>query len=170
MATGLDAETDGQIHRRRPNALPACRDRIELYVQPLPLRLLSKKLKESGCTVGSGYLVDMGWWYIETFRLGAFSMPWSEGYLFASSLHAGSGQMLQIRHEMFRAGLRHTPATSESSFSGRGKVMMYVMAHWPGQAPRVWKRQFYTAIMHGVQLFDLYQLSSSYGTTENWVG
>eukprot|EP01045_Picozoa_sp_COSAG04_P001491 COSAG04_NODE_50_length_31170_cov_2.965080_22_plen_45_part_00 len=44
------------------------------------------------------------------------------------------------------------------------------MAHWPGQAPRVWKRQFYTAIMHGVQLFDLYQLSSSYGTTENWVG
>jgi len=123
MAAGLDAAADGQIHRRCPNALPACRDRIELYVQPLPLRLLSK-LKESGCTVGSGYLVDMGWWYIETFRLGAFSMPWSEGYLFASSLHAGSGQMLQIRHEMFRAGLRHTPATAESSFSGRGKVMM----------------------------------------------
>eukprot|EP01052_Picozoa_sp_SAG31_P011090 SAG31_NODE_621_length_13502_cov_18.057002_3_plen_515_part_00 len=45
-----------------------------------------------------------------------------------------------------------------------------VMSHWPGQAPTSYKRLLYAAIGHGTKILDLYEMHSTFGTTENSVG
>lgn len=44
------------------------------------------------------------------------------------------------------------------------------MSHWPGQAPTSYKRLLYAAFGHGTKVLDLYEMHSTYGTTENSVG
>jgi hypothetical protein len=54
--------------------------------------------------------------------------------------------MTTILHDMFRAGIRHatTPRTS--------RMMFYVMAHAPGTTPKMWRRNLYNYLAHGMTM------------------
>ena len=95
-------------------------------------------------------------------------MPWSEGYVWAwEGGTIGTQQMNELRQDMFQAGVRtHQPV--DGTYDHR--ILYYVMSHWPGQAPTSWKRLLYAALSHGTKVIDLYEMHSTFGTTENSVG
>ena len=51
-----------------------------------------------------------------------------------------------------------------------GQIMYYVTNQWPGQAPNAWRRQFYAALAHHAKGIDLYEMHSSLGALENYIG
>ena len=109
------------------------------------------------------YVGDSYQW-IDCFRQGCLNMPWSEDYVWSVPL--GSQQMMGLRLDMFRAGLRHKP---EVPGTNRHKIHMYVMAHSPGQSAQSWRRQFFNHLGHGMKIVDLYSFTTHFGCTENYV-
>jgi len=102
------------------------------------------------------YLGEVYKW-VNVFRDGGMNMPWSEDYIWQVAL--GTQQMNGINLDLFRAGLRGKPHL---------KIMYYVMAHSPGNTPRSWRRQFYTALGHGMKLVNLFEFQPVYvAYTEN---
>lgn len=82
------------------------------------------------------------------------------------SFLTGTQQMNIIRQDMFRAGVRDI-ALKDNNFDG--KILYYVMSHYPGQATSSWRRLFYGALAHGMKTLDLYEFHSSWHATENYV-
>ena len=46
-------------------------------------------------------------------------------------------------------------------YGGSPPMLMYVMAHSPGNNPIMWRRQLFSDIAHGVKIFDLFAFESS---------
>ena len=67
--------------------------------------------------------------WIDLFRGGGLSMPWSEGYVWAwEGGTIGTQQMNELRQDMFQAGIRtHQPV--DGTYDHR--ILYYVMSHWP---------------------------------------
>ncbi|MBN1607863.1 MAG: beta-galactosidase trimerization domain-containing protein, partial [Polyangiaceae bacterium] len=85
--------------------------------------------------------------WVSMFRQGAMTMPWSEDYSWLMPF--GSPQMNSLGLDMFRAGLRERPSA---------RIQYYVMAHSPGNSPRNWRRQFYSALLHGMKIVNAYEM------------
>ena len=66
-------------------------------------------------------------------------MTWRTNHL-RWSVPLGTQQMMGIRLDMFRAGLRHKAPVEGTQDH---KILMYVMGHSPGQSRDSWRRQFY---------------------------
>ena len=79
----------------------------------------------------------------------------------------GTQQMNELRQDMFQAGVREK-APVEGNYDHN--ILYYVMTHWPGQAPTSWKRLMYAALAHGTKVVDLYEMHSTFFTTENSIG
>ncbi|MGB9642552.1 MAG: beta-galactosidase trimerization domain-containing protein, partial [Candidatus Ratteibacteria bacterium] len=104
------------------------------------------------------YLGEVFQW-INCFREDGLTMPWSEDYIW--QIPVGSPQMNEINLDLFRAGIRGKPER---------KIHYYVMPHWPGNTPNMWKRQFYAALAHGAKIINLFEFQPVYmAYTENHV-
>jgi hypothetical protein len=94
---------------------------------------------------GHPYLGETHVW-VSLFRRGGMTMPWSEDWIF--QVPVGTQQMNSLGLDLFRAGLKGKP---------QGKIHYYVMAHWPGNTPSSWRRQFYGDLGHGMKIVNLFE-------------
>lgn len=104
------------------------------------------------------YLGEVFKW-VTCFREDGMTMPWSEDYIW--QVPVGTPQMNNINLDLFRAGVRGKP---------NARIQYYVMPHWPGNNPAMWRRLFYDAIGHGMKIVNLFEfrpVQASY--TENHV-
>ena len=85
--------------------------------------------------------------WVDMFRSGAMTMPWSEDYIWP--IPVGTQQMNFLNLDLFRAAIADRP---------EAKIHFYVMAHSPGTTPNAWRRQFYGDLAHGMQIVNLYEL------------
>lgn len=104
------------------------------------------------------YLGQVFQW-VTCFREDGMTLPWGEDYIW--QLPVGSPQMNEINLDLFRAGLRGRPDR---------KILYYVMPHYPGNTPDMWRRQFYGDIAHGMKIVDLFEFQPVWTAyTENHV-
>ncbi len=104
------------------------------------------------------YLGEVFKW-VTCFREGGLTLPWAEDYVW--QVPVGSPQMNEINLDLFRAGLRGKPDA---------KILYYVMPHYPGNTPNMWRRQYYGALAHGMQIVDLFEFQPVWiAYTENHV-
>lgn len=94
---------------------------------------------------GAFYLGTTIQW-IELFRRGAMTVPWSEDYIW--QVPVGSQQMSFLTLDLARAANR---------LSGHSRIIRYVMAHSPGNIPQSWRRQFFGSLGHGMTELDLFE-------------
>jgi len=85
--------------------------------------------------------------WIKTFREEGMTLPWSEDYIW--QVPVCSQQVNFILLDTFRCGLKNRP---------EGKIIFYVMPHWPGNTPNSWRRQFYGDVMHGMKIVNLFEV------------
>ena len=97
---------------------------------------------------GGGELTQLGEAYkwIDCFRKDGMTLPWAEDYIW--QVPVGSPQMNSINLDLFRAGNRGKP--------GR-KIMYYVMPHYPGNTPAMWRRLLHNAVGHGATILNLFE-------------
>ena len=91
------------------------------------------------------YLGEVHKW-MTIFREDGMTLPWGEDYIF--QMPVGTAQMNNINLDMFRAGIRGKPAA---------KIHYYCMPHWPGNTPETWRRLFFDALGHGMQMVNLFE-------------
>jgi len=91
------------------------------------------------------YLGEVHKW-VTIFREEGMTMPWSEDYIF--QMPVATQQMNNINLDLLRAGVRGKP---------KQKIHYYCMPHWPGQIPENWRRLFYGALGHGMQVVNLFE-------------
>lgn len=104
------------------------------------------------------YLGEVFKW-VTSFREDGLTLPWAEDYVW--QVPVGSPQMNGINLDLFRAGLRGKP---------NGKILYYVMPHWPGNTPAMWRRLFYQAVGHGAKILDWFEFNPVWTAyTENHV-
>lgn len=97
--------------------------------------------------------------WVSVFRESGMTLPWSEDYIWQVAV--GTPQMNNINLDLFRAANRHHPDR---------KIMYYVMPHMPNNTPNQWRRLFYGAIGHGMQIVDLFEFRPVHvAYTENHV-
>ena len=91
------------------------------------------------------YLGEVFKW-VTPFRQEAMTQPWSEDYIF--QMPVATPQMNNINLDLLRAGSRYHPDQ---------KLHYYCMAHWPSNRPDMWRRMFYSALGHGMQIVNLFE-------------
>ncbi len=91
------------------------------------------------------YLGEVHKW-VTIFREEGMTMPWSEDYIF--QMPVATQQINNINLDLLRAGVRGKP---------KQKIHYYCMPHWPGQIPGNWRRLFYGALGHGMQMVNLFE-------------
>lgn len=91
------------------------------------------------------YLGEVFSW-VTCFRDDGMTLPWSEDYIW--QVPVGTPQMNGINLDLFRAGLRGKP---------NRKIMYYVMPHFPGNTPAMWRRLFHNAVGHGAKMLNLFE-------------
>ena len=91
------------------------------------------------------YLGEVHKW-VTIFREEGMTMPWSEDYIF--QMPVATQQINNINLDLLRAGVRGKP---------KQKIHYYCMPHWPGQIPENWRRLFYGALGHGMQVVNLFE-------------
>jgi len=102
------------------------------------------------------YLGEVHKW-VRIFREEGMTMPWSEDYIF--QMPVATQQMNNINLDLLRAGVRDKP---------KQKIHYYCMPHWPGQIPENWRRLFYGALGHGMQVVNLFEFRPVHAAyTEN---
>ena len=102
------------------------------------------------------YLGEVHKW-VQIFREEGMTMPWSEDYIF--QMPVATQQMNNINLDLLRAGVRGKP---------KQKIHYYCMPHWPGQIPENWRRLFYGALGHGMQVVNLFEFRPVHAAyTEN---
>ena len=126
------------------------------------------------------YLPETFKW-IRAFRAGTFTLPFTEDYIFQQP--PGSQQMYTLVVDVERAAIRAAKsieqrrvssplATSAAALNvlpatattpGR-PIMQYVMAHYPGNTPTSWRRQFYGDLAHGVKYLHLYAFAPCFSS------
>ena len=84
--------------------------------------------------------------WVTIFREEGMTMPWSEDYIF--QMPVATQQINNINLDLLRAGVRGKP---------NQKIHYYCMPHWPGQTPENWRRLFYGALGHGMQVVNLFE-------------
>ena len=87
------------------------------------------------------------------------TQPWSEDYVF--QMPVASMQLNNLNLDLLSAGVRGKPDQ---------KIHYYCMAHWPNNRPDTWRRLFYGALGHGMQIVNLFEfrpVQAAY--TENYV-
>ncbi len=94
---------------------------------------------------GAPYLGEVYKW-IEVFREEGMTLPWSEDYIW--QIPVVSPQVNELCLAMFRAALRGKPQRD---------IHYYVMPHWPGNSPRMWRRLFYSSLGHGMTIGNLFE-------------
>jgi hypothetical protein len=126
------------------------------------------------------YVPDPFQW-IRFFREGGATLPWSEDWVWMTPV--GSQQMTGLMVDMMRAAMTSYPSSSSSSdhqpYAAASAaepyarvpnrppavgppLLMYVMAHFPGNTAVSWRRQFFQDIAHGVKFFDLFDMVPSF--------
>ncbi|MDP7009890.1 MAG: beta-galactosidase trimerization domain-containing protein, partial [Verrucomicrobiota bacterium] len=102
------------------------------------------------------YLGEVHKW-VTIFREEGMTQPWSEDYIF--QMPVATQQMNNINLDLLRAGVRGKPEQ---------KIHYYCMPHWPGQIPENWRRLFYGALGHGMQVVNLFEFRPVHAAyTEN---
>jgi len=102
------------------------------------------------------YLGEVHKW-VTIFREEGMTQPWSEDYIF--QMPVATQQMNNINLDLLRAGVRGKP---------NQKIHYYCMPHWPGQLPENWRRLFYGALGHGMQVVNLFEFRPVHAAyTEN---
>jgi hypothetical protein len=97
--------------------------------------------------------------WVTCFREGGMTLPWSEDYIW--QVPVGTPQMNGINLDLFRAGLRGKPER---------RIMYYVMPHFPGNIPPMWRRLWHNAIGHGATILNLFEFDPIWvAYTENHV-
>ena len=91
------------------------------------------------------YLGEVHKW-VTTFRQEAMTQPWSEDYIF--QMPVCTPQVNNINLDLLRAGVRG---------KAKQKIHYYCMAHWPSNRPDTWRRLFYGALGHGMQIVNLFE-------------
>lgn len=91
------------------------------------------------------YLGEVHKW-VNVFRAEGMTQPWSEDYVF--QMPVASMQLNNLNLDLLRAGARGKPDQ---------KIHYYCMAHWPGNRPDSWRRLFYGALGHGMQIVNLFE-------------
>ena len=121
--------------------------------------------------------------WIRFFREGGATLPWAEDWQWSTPI--GSQQMVTLMVDMLRAGVTKYPAVPDADDEDpmededAGHVarpytrapnpppqvgpplLMYVLAHFPGNNPIMWKRQMFQDLIHGVKIFDMFDFESS---------
>lgn len=106
-----------------------------------------------------GYTGDVAQW-LRNFREGGMTLPWSEDWVWQTPV--GTQQMVTLALDVFRSGLRTPKTTNPPSTSVPAPpIMMYIMAHFPGNAHTSWQRQFWGDIAHGVKMVNLFQFRTA---------
>lgn len=104
------------------------------------------------------YLGEVFKW-VTCFREDGMTLPWGEDYVW--QIPVGSPQMNEINLDLFRAGIRGKPDA---------KILYYVMPHYPGNTPNMWRRQYYGALAHGMKIVNLFEFHPVWiAYTENHV-
>lgn len=104
------------------------------------------------------YLGEVHKW-VTCFRDDGLTLPWSEDYIW--QLPVGSPRMNGINLDLFRAGNRGKPNRD---------ILYYVMPHYPGNTPAMWRRLFHNALGHGMTIVNLFEFRPVTGAyTENHV-
>lgn len=91
------------------------------------------------------YLGDVHQW-VNCFRNDGMTLPWGEDY--AWQLPIGTTQMNGICLDLFRAGNRG---------KSNRKILYYVMPHMPGNTANMWRRMYFNALGHGMQILNLFE-------------
>lgn len=91
------------------------------------------------------YLGEVYKW-VTIFREEGMTQPWSEDYIF--QMPVATPQINNINLDLLRAGVRNRPDQ---------KIHYYCMAHWPSNRPDMWRRLFYSALGHGMQIVNLFE-------------
>lgn len=86
--------------------------------------------------------------FATAFRKKALTLPWVQDYMFWMPVGFHGMQFLNV--DLMRAGIRHYPKQAMAAS---------VMPQSPGNNPRAWRRMFYGHMAHGVNRFDLFQIS-----------
>ena len=99
---------------------------------------------------GGGEYTQLGavFSWINCFRQDGMTLPWAEDYIW--QVPVGSPQMNAINLDMFRAGNRGKPER---------RIMYYVMPHYPGNTPAMWRRLFHNAVGHGATILNLFEFN-----------
>ena len=104
------------------------------------------------------YLGEVHKW-VNVFRAEGMTQPWSEDYVF--QMPVASMQVNNLNLDLLSAGVRGKPDQ---------KIHYYCMPHWPNNRPETWRRLFYGALGHGMQIVNLFEfrpVQAAY--TENYV-
>jgi hypothetical protein len=132
------------------------------------------------------YLPETFKW-IRAFRAGTFTLPFTEDYIFQQP--PGSQQMYTLVIDVERAAVRAPPPSTvlqplaemgaaqpltvataalktlpDTATKPGRPIMQYVMAHYPGNTPKSWRRQFYGDLAHGVKYLHLYVFAPSFSS------
>ena len=104
------------------------------------------------------YLGEVFKW-VTCFRQDGMTLPWSEDYIW--QVPVGTAQMNGINLDLFRAGNRGKPDR---------EILYYVMPHFPGNTPNMWRRLWHNAIGHGATILNLFEFDPVWAAyTENHV-
>lgn len=119
--------------------------RTDILRQHLPNAVIGANFSPHHGGAEHSYLGETFKW-VTCFREEGMTMPWSEDYIF--QVPAGTQQMNNINLDFARAANRGR-ADRES--------MYYVMPHWPGNTPAMWRRMFFGAVQHGATMINLFE-------------
>jgi hypothetical protein len=119
--------------------------RTDVLRQHLPNAQIGANFSPHHGGAEHAYLGETFKW-ITCFRQEGMTMPWSEDYIF--QVPVGSQQMNNINLDCARAGNRGRPERES---------MYYVMPHWPGNTPDMWRRMFFGAVQHGATMINLFE-------------
>ncbi len=140
---------------RQRYGIEAIKRRTDILRNHLPNALIGANYSPHQ---GAHYLGEVYKW-VEVFQDEGMTLPWSEDYIW--QIPVASPQVAELSLAMFRAAVRDKPIR---------QIHYYVMPHWPGNHPRMWRRLFYAALGHGMTIANLFEfrpLPVAY--TENYV-
>jgi hypothetical protein len=119
--------------------------RTDILRQHLPNAAIGANFSPHHGGQEHAYLGEVFKW-VTCFREEGMTMPWSEDYIF--QVPVGTQQMSNINLDLARAANRGRPDRES---------MYYVMPHWPGNTPAMWRRMFFGAVQHGATMINLFE-------------
>ena len=119
--------------------------RTDILRQHLPNAAIGANFSPHHGGQEHAYLGEVFKW-VTCFREEGMTMPWSEDYIF--QVPVGTQQMSNINLDFARAANRGRPDRES---------MYYVMPHWPGNTPAMWRRMFFGAVQHGATMINLFE-------------
>lgn len=121
------------------------KQRTDILRKHLPNARIGANFSPHHGGAAHAYLGETFQW-VSCFRDEGLTLPWSEDYVW--QVPVGSPQMNEISLDLARAGLRGKPTRD---------IMFYVMPHWPGNTPAMWRRMFYSSLGHGATMLNLFE-------------